>query len=562
MKKSCVSMASIVCMSILVSAPTAFAQTTATEAKNTPVDIVKIDGGQVKGVPTDVPGVQVFKGLPYAASTTGANRFRVAQPVQPWGGVKLADKWGDQAMQDVNLNPVGMFWGDEFYFDKEFMPPASENGLNLNVFTPAQSIEDKLPVYVWVHGGGNDHGYASEIEFYASKLAAKGIIVVPVQYRVGPFGFLSLEELSKESPDGTSGNYAIKDLVTALRWVKKNIGGFGGDCSNVTIGGQSAGSRNVNMLLRTPAARGLFHRVVLQSASGGLLATDFPTMEEKTKTNGEAITKIFGKPMSVAELRQVPAEEFISRKVDEKTSLFYALHKTIGSFVIDGTLLTRESVNLLRPGALDGIDIMIGSNADERTSTVGIPAGKMDEPQFTSAMDKYYGSGWQAAYRPTDPQNAYRLKLRSEADNLLQTALISAQYAKNHNKNANTYVYYFNHDLPGRDNEFYGSFHSSDLWYFMNSLRDKPGHRPWTDADYRMAETMSTYLANFVKTGSPTAAGQPQWPQPVDGPAFMRFADGYAYPVNTTPYPLRDAVNRQQVLKTYALSEETVSGKK
>ncbi|WP_245445489.1 carboxylesterase family protein (plasmid) [Agrobacterium rosae] len=159
------------------------------------------------------------------------HRFGVAQPFQPWSGVKLADKWGDQAMQDVNLNPVGMFWGDEFYFDKELMPPASENGLNPNVFTPAQSPEDKLPVYVW------DHGYASEIEFYASKLAANGIIVVPVQYRVGPFGFLSLEELSRESPDGTSGNYAVKDLVTALEWVKKNIGGFGGDSANVTIGG-------------------------------------------------------------------------------------------------------------------------------------------------------------------------------------------------------------------------------------------------------------------------------------------------------------------------------------
>ena len=526
------------------------------------IDVVKIEGGQVRGIDTDVAGVTLFKGIPYAGSTAGANRFRAAQPVKPWEGVKLADKWGDQALQDVNLNPVGAFWGDEFYFDKEFMPPASENGLNLNIFTPAKTSAEKLPVYVYIHGGGNEHGQASEIEFYASKLAEKGIIVIPVQYRVGPLGFLSLEELDKESPDGTSGNYAVRDLVTALKWVKANVGGFGGDPANVTIGGQSAGSRNVSMLLRTPSAHGLFHRAVLESASGGLLASDFPALKDKEKANAEAITKIFGKPMTVADLRAVPAEEFITKKVDEKTSLYYALHKAIGQFVIDGSVFTPESVNLSRDGALNGIDIMIGSNSDERTSLVGVPDGKMTDADFTAAMNKAYGEGWEKAYRPTDPQNAYRLKLRSEADNVLQTALVSAQYAKSHSKDANTYVYYFNHGLPGRNNEFYGSFHSSDLWYFMNSLRDKPGHRPWTDADYRMAETMSTYLSNFVKSGNPNAKGLPDWPQPENGPAFMRFADGYAYPVNSTPYPSRDALNRAQVLKTYKLSESDLAVQK
>jgi len=155
-----------------------------------PVGIVPTTGGEVQGVSTDVSGVQVFKGIPFAGPTGGANRFRPPQPVVPWNGVKKADTWGDAVLQDMQLNPVGTFWGDEFYYNPAFMPKASENGLNLNVYTPAKDTGDKLPVYVWIHGGGNNHGNASEIEFWATELAARGVIVVPVQHRTGPMGFL------------------------------------------------------------------------------------------------------------------------------------------------------------------------------------------------------------------------------------------------------------------------------------------------------------------------------------------------------------------------------------
>jgi para-nitrobenzyl esterase len=518
-----------------------------------PVDVVSITGGKVKGMETDVPGVQVFKGLPFAGPTGGANRFKSPQPVVPWDGVKIADTWGDQVMQDVSINPVGGFWGDEFYYDPDFLPKASENGLNLNIFTPAKDAGDKLPVYVWIHGGGNDHGYASEMEFWATKLAAKGIIVVPVQYRVGPLGFLALKDLSNESGEG-SGNYAMRDLMAALKWVQDNIASFGGDPSNVTIGGQSAGSRNVGMLLRTPMAKGLFHRAVMESATGGLLDTKFPSLADKELSNKAAIEEVFGKPMSLADLRAVPAEDLIKTKVGDK-NLFYALHAKVGQHIVDGTVLTEQSANLLRDGALSGIDILIGANADERTSLDGKPDGTLPEEPFASTMQKTYGEGWKTAYKASDPTHAYRLQLRSRADNLLQTALISAQYAINHNDNSRAYVYYFDNPPPGRNAEFYGSFHSADLWYFFNSLRDQPGQRPWTDADRRMADTMSSYLANFVKTGNPNGQSLPDWPQPSKGPAFIRFADGYAYPVNTTPYPSRDAVNREAVLKQYGLDE-------
>ncbi|WP_163269481.1 carboxylesterase/lipase family protein [Chelativorans alearense] len=523
-----------------------------------PVDVVEIAGGKVKGVETDVPGIQLFKGIPFAAQTSGANRWKPPQPVEPWEGVTVADRWPDQVVQDINLNPVGKFWGDEFYYDREFLPPASEDSLKLNLYTPAASTDDNLPVYVWIHGGGNDHGYASEIEFWASKLAEKGVIVVQTQYRVGPLGFLALDELSKESPNGASGNYALLDLVATLQWVQDNIQGFGGDPNRVTIGGQSAGGRNSITLLKSPLAKGLFHRAVIQSGFGGILPLDFKTLEQAEADNAAALEEIFGKPMSLGDLRALPTTEFTQKMVGDDI-LYKALDRAIGEYIIDGYSLTQESIDLLRPGALDGIDIMIGGTSDERTSQRGGPDRTFTDDEFDAAMTKIYGNdAYAEIYEPSDPREAYRMSLRADTDFEFQKALISAQYAKAHN-DSNVFAYYFNQVPPGRDSEFYGAYHSADLWYFFNSLREWPGQRHWTDADYRMADTISSYLANFIKTGDPNGENLPEWPQPMDGPAFMRFADGYAQAVESTPYPSRDALNRKAVFDRFEVSEGDLS---
>jgi len=520
--------------------------------------VVNTESGKIQGVETDVPGVRVFKGIPYAATTAGANRWRPPQAAEPWDGVRIADTWGDQVLQDPGLFPEGSFWQQEFYYDADFLPPISESGLNLNVFTPAQSADEKLPVYVWIHGGGNDHGFASEIEFWSPKLAAKGILVVPVQYRVGPMGFLATRALSEESPDGASGNYAMRDLVAALKWVNKNIAGFGGDPDNVTVGGQSAGSRNTGMLLRIPEARQYFHRAIMQSAANGLLARDYPSLQEKEQRAEAGLKEIFGRVLSPQELRALPVEELLNKRAGDDI-LFAALDDVSGGHSIDGALVTKESVDLLQPGALNGIDIMLGANADERTSTRGDPNGSMTDDEFSAWMQETYGDdGWQAAYEPEGPRQSYHLRLRADADNLLQKAVVSTEYALNHNEDINAWVYYFDNPPPGRNSEFYGSWHSADLWYFMNSLRDWPGHRSWTETDYRMAEIMSSYLANFVRTGNPNGDGLPDWPLARDGKNLIRFNNGHAYPIETTPYPLRDEINRKAVLKEYGLAEEDI----
>ena len=519
-----------------------------------PVEVVAVTGGKVSGVTSDVIGVQVFKGIPFAGPTGGENRFKPPQPVVPWEGIKASDKWGDAVLQDMQLNPVGTFWGDEFYYNEAYATRASENGLNLNVFTPARDTGDKLPVYIWIHGGGNDHGYASEIEFWATKLAAKGIIVVPVQYRTGPLGFLSLPELSQET-GGASGNLAMQDLIKSLRWVRDNIAGFGGDPNNVTIGGQSAGSRNTAMLLRVPGARGLFHRAVMESNSSGLLDTEFSKLVEKEKQNAEGLEKLFGKSMSLADLRAISAEDLIHKTIgSDGKSIYSAIHAVVGQHILDNNVFTEDSVNLRKQGVLDGVDIMIGSNSDERTSLDGGPDKTMSLDDFAKFMQQTYGEGWQSAYQASDPQQAYRLMLRSKADFVHATALASAQYVASHNDGSRVYAFYFNHDLPGRNNEFYGSFHSSELWYFFNSMRNEPGQRPWTEADHRMADLMSSYLANFVRSGDPNAADLPTWHRVGAEANFARFADGYAYPVTATPFPRRDAINEAAVLAKFKLT--------
>lgn len=529
------------------------------------VGVVSVEGGKVKGTGTDVAGVQVFKGVPFAATTAGANRWAEPKSVEPWQGVKDCSSWGDQTVQDVNANPIGGFWGDEFYFDPSFAPKASEAGLNLNVYTPAASASSKLPVLVYIHGGGNNHGQASEMEFYASKLANKGIVVVTVQYRVSLFGFLALPELSRESPHGVSGNYAVLDLVKALKWVNANIAGFGGDPKKVTISGQSAGAFNVTALLRTPLAKGLFKGAIVQSGFNGLLtargALVYTPLKDQEAACQAAVTAAFGKEMSLADLRAIPAADYLTRKTaDGKQSLYnaitgVALARGLG-YALDGYVFTEQSVDLSRSGALDGIDLMIGGASDEMTSLFGDPNGKMGLDSFTSAMKKTYGDDYATGYAPASETEAYRLNLRSMSDSAFQKYLLSAEYVKAHNAGGKAYVYYFNHTLPGRNQDFYGSFHSSELWYFFDSLRDKAGQRAWSANDYEMADSISSYVANFVKAGDPNGKGLPDWKEcsAVNGGAFMRWSDASDC-VTKTPFPARDDLNRSVVLASLGLSE-------
>lgn len=565
-------------ISLTMAATSCIGMTTfATEADaSAGIDVVTIEGGQVQGVASDTEGVQIFKGIPFAADTSGENRWKAPQDVEEWEGVKVCDTWGDQSMQRsaAELNPVGGFWGDEFYFDESYDPAISEDGLNLNVYTPATSADDNLPVLVYIHGGGNNHGHASEMEFNAAKLAEKGIIVVCVQYRLSMYGFLTLPGLSAENENGASGNYAVLDLIKALEWVQENIKGFGGNPDQVTIAGQSAGAMNVTALLRSPLAKGLFQNAIIQSGFSGLLTAEgtlaYSDMETVQQQAEQTIKEAMGLPEEttseelVAELRSHDAQYYMETPsaVNEDQVLYDAITNASSSYVIDGYVFTEESVDLTRPGALDGINIMIGGTSDEMTSLSGDPEGTMSLEDFAAAMEARYGEGYEEAYSAEDEKEAYRVNMRASSDSSFANYVISAEYIEKNN-DTDVYVYYFNHSLPEhanpvRDEEFYGSFHSSELWYTFNSLRDIEGQREWTDADYEMADQISSYFANFTKTGDPNGEGLTEWETcsaETDG-AFMWWHDGVSENVVNTPYPERDALNRAITLSAWGLTEE------
>ncbi|PHD64279.1 carboxylesterase family protein [Bacillus toyonensis] len=380
------------------------------------------------------------------------------------------------------------------------------------------------------------------------------------------FGFLVLPELSAESKYGVSGNYAVLDLVQSLKWVNQYIDGFGGDPKNVTIAGQSAGAMNVTALLRTPLAKGLFKRVIIQSGFNGLLTPKggvaYQPLKEKQVADKATITKAFGKEMTLAELRALPAEYYMQTKTEDGTQTLYdaltdsALATGNYGYTLDGYVFTKESIDLMRNGALDGIDIMIGGTSDEMTPLLSGPSN-MALDDFDRIMKATYGEDYTKAYHPSNIAEAYDLFLRSESDRLHQVNLLSAEYAKAHNKKLHVYTYYFNHVPPGRNSQFYGSYHSSELWYFFHSLRGKKGQRFWTPADYSMANIMSSYYANFVKRGNPNAKNLTHWKESTykTNGSFIRWFAGEAECITSTPYPLRDDLNRKVIMKNYGITE-------
>lgn len=517
------------------------------------ITTVSVTGGEVQGIPSDTAGVMEFRGIPFAGNVGGENRWKIAPPVEPWEGVLVADTWGDQMLQDYD--PEGTD------------PVASDDGLNLTVWTPAESPDANLPVYMLIHGGANRLGSAAMGSLYAAELAAKGIVVVSVQYRLGAQGFMALPGMAEENPDGPKGNFGVLDLVTALHWIQDNVTEFGGDPTQVTIGGQSAGGENAVALLRTPLADGLFQRAFIQSSFTGFLPGKVVPFEEKSVNNQAAVEEIFGRPMTLDDLRAIDAETWLSDVEGSNQSLYTALGRATASsqfYTIDDYVYTDDSVNLLQPGDFDGLDIMIGQTADEYTGLRSANGSMTDAEQrdaLLSSIRSYQvgdvDEGVLPLYATDDAEEAYRLSLRMVNDFMFQYVKVGAEIAEARN-DANVYLYYWDHWPPGADQGFRRAYHGADNRYFNASLREgADDQRVWTDPDLRMKDIASTYLANFVKTGDPNGHDVPHWGQTRadEGAHFMRFHEGDARMVSTTIFPSRDEYQRAQILEGMGITE-------
>lgn len=450
--------------------------------------VVKTDAGMVSGTTSADGSVHIFKGIPFAAPPLGNLRWRAPQPVKPWTGVKKCDQFGPSPMQ---AKPAAFsMWSEEFLIPKE---PISEDCLYLNVWSGAKSPKEKRPVLVWIYGGGFNSGGSAVPIYDGEAYAKKGVVFVSINYRVNVFGFFAHPELTKESPNNTSGNYGLMDQVAALKWVQQNIAAFGGDPANVTIAGQSAGSMSVNCMVATPLAKGLFKKAIAES--GANFSRGYTTLQQAEENGIKLSEKLNAK--SIADLRNMSAEE-----------LFQKSQGQMGP-VVDGYVLPQTIAEIFAAGKANDVALLTGWNQDE-----GLLFGpiKTASDFRTQAAAQYNAdSATFLKYYPasTDAEAAAsQLNLSRDmifgAQNYTWANVASSQGKK-------VYVYRFTRKVPATGEYLkYGAFHTGEVPYAYDNL--KFVNRPWADVDRKLAEVMSSYWTNFIKTGDPNGKGLPQWP--------------------------------------------------
>ena len=466
---------------------------------------VKTTGGLVSGTASADGAVRVFSGIPYAAPPIGELRWRPPQPTVKWEGVRDATKPGPACMQ-------GAMFGD-ISFDQK-----SEDCLTLNVYTPAPPKGGKLPVMVWIHGGGFQAGGGAEPRHDGHAFARKGVVLVTINYRLGVFGFLAHPELTTESARHASGNYGMLDQVAALQWVRDNIAAFGGDPGNVTIFGESAGSFAVSGLMASPLARGLFHKAIGESgaffsAGGGTLSLAPLAEAEQAGARFAASAGV----ESIAALRAKPAQEVLDAA--QKTKQFMAP-------IVDGYFLSSDAYTIYAAGQQSQVPVLAGWNADEMRAAVTLRPQKPTAQSFADEARKRFGAHADAILK------AY--PAASDAEALESAAALGSdmfigystwKWIEMHGASGRVPVYRYSFDrkipvppdnkvmgVPATSADI-GARHAGEIEYVFGALEISLPKVPWEEADRKLSDAMTTYWANFARTGDPNGPGLPAWPR-------------------------------------------------
>jgi len=469
--------------------------TTASVIAQQPIT-VKVEEGLVQGTSED--GLTVYKGIPFAAPPIGNLRWQAPKPAAKWEGVKQADKFAPGPIQGGN-------------------PPSgkSEDCLYLNIWTPAKFSKDRIPVLVWIYGGGFNAGSTSEANYSGEMLARKGVVLVSIAYRVGQLGFMAHPELSAESLNHVSGNYGLLDMIAGLKWIQKNIAAFGGDPRMVTIFGESAGGIAVSMLCASPLAKGLFHGAISQSGGsfGPPRPTTFPGENLKRLADAEDAGATYIKNAgfsSIAEMRKLSAD-----KLPAIRGLAWP--------IIDGYVIPDDQYKLYEAKKYNDVPILVGYNSDEGAS---FSPPKTPEDYISGVKNRYgkFADDLIKAY-PVGTTNVPKT-----ARDLARDAAFGWQtwiWARLHSKMGKTkaYYYYFDQhpDFPAEAPRFgYGSPHGQDVGFVFQHLT--PNSQNATPTDQQVSEAIATYWANFAKYGHPNGNGVPDWPAFSDAnPVVMHF---------------------------------------
>jgi para-nitrobenzyl esterase len=473
---------------------------------NEPAVVATVSSGKISGNPLP-DGAAVFKGIPYAEAPIGELRWRPPLPVKPWDGIRDATSFSPPCAQ----NRGG-----------EILENSREDCLYLNVWTPKFSTGARLPVMVWIHGGGNYGGTASANNFDGQDLARHGVVLVTLNYRLTIFGFLAHPELTRESPHHSSGNYGLLDQIAALQWVHDNVGQFGGDSGNVTIFGQSAGAVDANVLMTSPLAKGLFQRVIAESGTvtrnpdalsmsmtalgtlmpvknGPVTYSDAPTLQEAEQAGAK-----FG--ASVKDLRKMSAEELLKLTAQPRMSIGPA-----NGVVVDGWVFPKSPAEVFVRGEEQRVPLLIGNNARERTP----PQTTTDD--LKKAMDAMYGplaSRAVALYPSNASDPLYGGPAAQWVVDSLYRCPVVAQLVWHAAAGNPSYEYQYDHAPPGR--EALGAVHGAEVPYVFGALAANVGA-----TDRAISAAIEQYWTNFAKTGNPNSSGLPQWP------AFDTKARGY-----------------------------------
>ena len=501
--------------------------------------------GKLKGLPAENTKVTSFKGIPFAAPPVGKNRWRAPQPCDSWEGVKNAFEFGPLSVQDRPGLGTDLY-SREWHVDSGV--EINEDCLYLNVWTPANSVDDKLPVLVWIFGGGLQWGYTSEMEFNGQKLASRGVIVVSVNYRLNVFGFFAHDELRAANPNESS-NFGYLDQQAGIRWVKENIKAFGGDPDNITIAGQSAGGGSVMSQMVNLENKGLFNKAMVMS---GLIGSPYeeagfpdPMPFAEAAEWGEGFLKQLNVD-SIDEARTKSSDEVLSAYNE-----YIKDHPRMFS-IEDGVFLKGDPLRLCLKGECLDIPIMAGNTTDEFLNAITAK----DEDELKAKAKELYGDGadrYLSFSEVYDNKNGEQYGIVSGIELSVKTLFEDRKKKGSPN---NFYYYRFNADIPGWDNP--GCFHSVDLWFFFETLGNC--WRPFVGRHYDLARVMANYWVNFIKTGDPNGPDKDgtmmnEWlPYDAQNPYEMEFNSKGAMLLRETSHEykkfLRDQIYRFKTRNT------------
>lgn len=483
----------------------------------------RVENGWVRGVAAADPRVISYKGIPFAAPPVGALRWRAPQPAKDWEGVLDCVRFAPISMQCKPGTDPNNLYTREWNVDPEI--PMDEDSLYLNIWTPAKEKDERMPVFVWYFGGGLMEGNPAEMEFNGERIARRGIVVVTINYRLNVFGFLAHPELTAEAPDAPT-NFGLLDQAYATKWVKRNIAAFGGDPENITIGGQSAGGRSVQVQLTSPQTEGLFQKAIIMSGIryGSYQGANSHGMN-RTLEQAEADGLDFFQWAGIRNLAE--ARQLESHTLMELFRNYAGIGSGLGpgtkmwAPVIDGTFQLGHFSEMILKNKRHMVPLLMTNTSSESWE---MPQVQTMAELETLAKERFGHRSGEFLSAVQGENLAQTLENAKFCPMELGMRLYFEATAAEHPELQN-YSAVFDGDIPGWDHP--GTFHSSDLWFVFESLASC--WRPFTGRHYDLARQMCSYVSNFIKTGDPNGkdvdgSALPEWKSYSTCKGQMRYA--------------------------------------